>query len=278
MDGVYCVGINSSNKPFFAQMLSDDLWESTEVQFGIVDNRENTNRAVGIVALGELEQYLELKYIFVAPEARNAGFGRAAFETMKDIASRNGLKGIICSIIDREQEELAEFLWYMGFRLGNAEEEVYSFKFNNINPSVLERVGRIAENSHFDTVSVHDIIRKNWTKVTEKNGQVIIKDRNYYDKESFVTYDKEQNPICGVLVKSHGTTATVEYIWNSKADNKLLILEAFKEVIIRYLQRNNKPDEIMFIGLNDSVVSFAKKIIKKDLLLLGYLRDYIYVI
>lgn len=274
LDMIYCTAIDDTNRDLFKDMLSEYMWDETDLQFGIVDNTFGFATAAGIIAMSLEENYLELNYLYVAPCCRGIGCGKCAIEALFDVAKINKLPNVKCHVVDKEQEEFITFLKDMGFREDDDVEEIYSFEIKNLDMTFFEKFERITKLNRYNVVSLSSVSPKTWTKVVETNSNVRIKDRTYYDGESFVVCDHEGIPFGGVLIRSHDSSATIEYIWNNDNEHRTLMINCINEAIWRYKEKGRLPDEIVFVGLNRSVVDFVRKITGDMLKHEGYLREF----
>ncbi len=199
--------ITQENSSVFLSFVPDSIISKCDVFFGAFD--EDLDTACGVVAAEALEdKTLIIRFIYVAKEFRNRGYGKGMIEALIDFGRECKLTSIICShriFPDEDPDSLSMFFEHCDFnKLDYTKNYTRALPIQDFNMKKLKPIGKV--------ISLSELPPKYWDSYKSKidkmaeddeKGEIVpLGNLDDYDHTHSLFCLNDKNKIVGAILFS----------------------------------------------------------------------------
>ena len=268
---MHIIPVNKDNSRMFQGLLFEPLsrGDGKRLRIGLVDE----DQPLGTAVLDETEETVRLESVFIAPENRRQGYGRAF---IYDLLEECGKKGSLFLTVEfpYSREDLRQFFLSCGFLL-TGDSVIYSFRpirtVENKKAAGLlinNKKGR-AKNFYVLSSDERDVFKKYISGMGYSED--IIYKASFNKELSSCVFDKKGEIQAFLLVTSYGDDMVVE-LAASTGESRTALLLTFRHMLECFIRMGdegklNENMRVIFQAARENIVDTALKLFE------GYLES-----
>ena len=266
--------ITEENEEFFRAAVPEDIWNSSEVRIGAVDD---DGAACGVLTAIWEKPVLRVTYVYVAEAARGQSYGTALFMELKTFAYELGATSSVASLIfmnDREEDEedLTPFLEFCGFSKMEDEDEIYTVPVGVIAKTVTS----IARRQNVQaSLPLNRLLSKHWAQIRSMEIMPMFKERkNYLETVSRVYVENDR--VISFLLMSHDEDGlNCDFLYGSGAAATKGMLRTVYDGASEAVHEYGAEAEISFTVVSEEGTAILKKLAQGKCELVGSVKYWI---